>query len=378
MSRDFLSTAGTDAAIHAVSWFRHAFDPIAADMEAKLTADAIIERVAPKQGPRLVESKMSVPYFVPTLLKYAPFVAETGRKRPGQSGHQRSSSHVIAGAWFALDLDKLTTEDLARIIAKLEASGTKFVVYSSFSYGSEDKPGVQARVLLFMDRSLEPLDWKRAWGVVNKHLLFGVVDKQTGHLAQQEGAWATPPSRRDLAFRHEREGAPLSADALLAKAGPPKSIKRTKHGWSLNAGLRAGVTDPARVAAALAWLDADDYETWMGVGLGLKAGVMLGHLSEDAGRGLWLAFSERADERAKARNDDAKYCPETLWERLEPSAAPREALFASILGRARDQAKGCVETAIRQNTLTPESQRAAEYLGRFHRDTTQQLFGDAR
>ena len=372
MTSELLSKLGANAATNNISWFCSAFNPIATQMEHELTADDIIQRVAPVAGPMLVSGKTRVRYFVPTLLKYALFVATTADKRPGQSGFQRSASHVVSSAWFPFDLDGLTTEQWERILAALDALGAKFVAYSSYGYGAENKPGIRARLLLFMDRSLNPLDWKRTWGTVNERLLFGLVDKQTGHLAQQAGVWATHPKRRDKAFRIEQPGALLSAETLLALV--PVSVVHPKNRTLVKAPLQSGTIEPARINAALKWLDPRDYAGWMAVVLGLKAGVMLGHLSEEVGRTLWLAFSEGADESAKAKNDDSRYDPEVLWDKLEPSVAPREALLAGILARARDEAVRCVSEAIRQNRLTPESQHAAEYLGRYHRGVAQQIF----
>ena len=374
MSSDLLSTVGTDAAIHDSAWLRNTYDPLPFKQERGLTADEIIRRVAPEAGPRLVDDKSNVPYFVVTRLKSAPFVAKTAERYPGQSGPQRSASHVVAGSWFAFDLDGLTGDQWSQILARMEASGVKFCAYSSYSHGAEGKPGVRCRVLMFMDRALDPMAWKRAWSVVNKELMSGLVDKQTGHLAQQAGVWATHPNRADQAFRIERDGALLSADKLLALA-PAAPLRTTApSGRYKNSAFSCGLAAPARVAAALAWLDSSDYETWLNVALALKAGTLLERLSDDEGRDLWLAFSERAGEDAKARNDDSRYDPTVLWDQLEPSAAPREALYAAVLGRARDAAVRVVNDAIRQNRTTEQAMQAAEYLGRYHRTLSQELF----
>jgi hypothetical protein len=369
-----LSTLGTDVAIHDSAWLRNTYDPLPFKQECGLTADEIIQGRAPEAGPKLVRDKSNVPYFVVTRLKSAPFVAKTALKFPGQSGPQRSASHVVAGSWFAFDLDGLTGDQWSQILAGLDASGAKFCAYSSYSHGAEGKPGVRCRVLMFVDRTLAPMEWKRTWGVVNKELFEGRVDKQTGHLAQQAGVWATHPDRADRAFRVERDGALLSAKALLAlaPAAPPRAT--APSGRYKNSALSCGLAASARVVAALAWLNPSDYETWLNVALALKAGTLLGNLSDTAGRDLWLAFSARAGEDAKARNDDSRYDPTVLWDQLEPSAAPREALYAGLLGRARDAAVRVVNDAIRQNRTTEQAMQAAEYLGRYHPALSQELF----
>ena len=74
-----------------------------------------------------MRDKARVPYFVCTKMKSAPFVGRTAEKFPGESGLQRSASHVTTGSWFAFDLDGPTTEQWGAISERLEASGARLV-----------------------------------------------------------------------------------------------------------------------------------------------------------------------------------------------------------------------------------------------------------
>lgn len=375
MMTDLISRGAADAPIHDIAWFPGAFEPLPSAMEPCLTADAIIAAVAPESGPRLVADKHMVLYFVPARLRQAPYVGKTAERHPGESGFQRSSSHVVHGSWFAFDLDGLDAAAWARVWDSLATSGAKFAVYSSYSNGAPGKPGVRARVLLFMDRALDPVDWARAWGVVNEHLLLGLADKATGKLYQQAGVWATHPSRASQAFRRVQEGALLSADALLAHAPQVRLRASTTATSTGTIPPRGGRVSRKRLEQALGWLDSSDYEVWMSTCLGLQAAVRLGHVSDAEGQDLWLAFSDRADESAKARNTDNRYNPEVMWERMVPTAAPLEALFGGLLARARDEATRHIRNALAIGSVTPDGQRAAAYLGAYHPATIEQILG---
>lgn len=346
------------ADIHCIATFEGTFNPLASTMECDLTADEIIERVAPEDGPMLVEDKARATYFVPAGLRVAPFVGRTAERYPGQSGYQRSSSHVVGGSWFAFDLDGLSEAEWLRIYGRLEASDAQYCAYSSYSRGV--KTGARVRLLLFMDRVLEPQEWKTAWDVVDKHVLDGLADKATARLSQQAGCWATHADRVDMAFRFFGGRRPLSADKLLAKAPRTKpKPTRTFSGWT-------GRREPERVQRALCWLDPNRYDEWVATCLGLKAGVRLGHINEAEGFQLWLAFSDRADASAKANNDATQYDPEAMWDRMEPTAAPPEALFGKLLARARDEAMRHVCGAISSKQSTSRAEEAAHYLGAYH------------
>lgn len=359
-TRTLLSSTAPSARIFDVTFFRGPFATIPSTEEAGLTASQIIDRTAPEDASLLAEDKAHVPYFVPCALKVAPFVGKTAERYPGQSGKQRSASHVTTGAWFAIDLDGITPEDKARILGRLVASGVLFCAYSTYSHG-KNPDEVRMRVLVFMDRALEPLQWADVWHVLNRVFFDGLADVATAKLSQQAGVWATDPAREGAAFRVMTRGALLSADALLALV-PPK-VERPQR-------LRPKVSGAAltgRYADALAMIGADKFAPWMTGLSALKAGVMLGELPEDDAAGLWFAFSDSGSDAAKAHNDDKRYDPAHLWETWEPTAAPAEGLAGKLFASARDAAlSACRADVARVGHLTAEGLRAARYLAKYH------------
>jgi len=358
--RTLLSSAATSARIFDVTFFPGPFATIPSAEYAGQTASQIIDMIAPEDGLRLAEDKVHVPYFVPCMLKVAPFVGKTAERYPGQSGKQRSASHVTAGAWFASDLDGITTEDKARILGRLEASGVLFCAYSTYSHG-KNPDEVRMRVLVFMDRSLEPLQWADVWHVLNRVFFDGLADVATAKLSQQAGVWATHPEREGAALRVMNRGALLSADALLAlvppKAEHPQRVRPKVSGAALT----------GRYADALARIGAESFAPWMTGLSALKAAVLQGELPEDDAAGLWFAFSESGSDAAKTHNDDKRYDPAHLWETWEPTAAPAEGLVGKLFASARDAAlSACRADVARVGHLTDEGLCAARYLAKYH------------
>lgn len=359
-TRTLLSSTPPSARIFAVTFFRGPFATIPSTEEAGLTASQIIDRTAPEDASLLAEDKAHVPYFVPCALKVAPFVGKTAERYPGQSGKQRSASHVTAGAWFAIDLDCITTEDKARILGRLVAAEVLLCTYSTYSHG-KNPDEVRMRVLLFVDRALEPLQWADVWHVLNRVFFDGLADAATAKLSQQAGVWAADPERAGVAFRVMNWGALLSADALLALV-PPK-VERPQR-------VRPKVSGAAltgRYADALAMIGADKFAPWMTGLSALKAAVLLGEVSEDDAAGLWFAFSDSGSDAAKAHNDDKRYDPAHLWETWEPTAAPAEGLAGKLFASARDAAlSACRGDVARVGHLTAEGLHAARYLAKYH------------
>jgi len=359
-ARTLLSSTALSARIFDVTFFPGPCATIPSAEYAGQTASQIIDMVAPEDGPRLAVDKARVPYFVPCLLKVAPFVGKTAERYPGQSGKQRSASHVTDGALFPKDFDGITTEDKARILGRLVGSGVLFCAYSTYSHG-KNPDEVRMRVLVFMDRALEPLQWADVWHVLNRLYFDGLADVATAKLSQQAGVWATHPAREGAAFRIMNRGALLSADALLALV-PPK-VERPQR-------VRPKVSGAAltgRYADALARIGADKFAPWMTGLSALKAAVLLGELPEDDAAGLWFAFSESGGDAAKTHNHDPRYDPANLWETWEPTAAPAEGLVGKLFASARDAAlSACRADVARVGHLTDEGLHAARYLAKYH------------
>jgi hypothetical protein len=376
MSYPFLSNLRPGARIHTIAWFRGEFSTLPSCIDIGLSPSQINDAVADDSGPTICEDKAKILYFLATDLRVDLYSGKTAtRFPPGARGQMRSAAHVIAGSWFAIDLDELTAAIWAAILKKLQAAGLRFCAYSTWSYGLPAKPGIRVRVLLYMDRALAPADWHRAWHVLNQHFFAGLADPKTRYLYQQAGIWATSADRAHLAFRHVGGSHLLSADSLLAAApSPPPQALVPSRGW---AGLTTiGKDNPnvlAQVAQTLYWLDANAYDQWTRTLAGLKALVARSDLSPDTARTLWLRWSASASAAAQTHNDDPRYAPEALWDRWTPTTAPPEALAATLFALARDHAQAVFTAELSQGQLSPHGLQAGRYLATFHRRLYQKL-----
>ncbi|NMG16743.1 hypothetical protein [Aromatoleum bremense] len=369
MALDIRSSSPPNTPIHALTFFRGAFSTIPSNEECDLSAWRVIEMIAPEDGPRLVEDKSNAPYFVLCPLKVAPFVGKTAERFPGKSGKQRSAAHLTEGSAFANDLDGLTPAQWERIVEHMVAAGVMFCAYSTHSHGKAPDE-VRARVLLFMDRALDPVRWADVWHVLNGLYFDGLADPATAKLSQQAGVWMAHPDRVQLAFRIAMRGALLSADALLSLV-PPKP-ERTKFAAPV-----APVGDQsARYAEALALVGAEHYADWLAGLCALKGAVMLGHLSDEDGAALWWRFTDTASAEAQEKNDDSRFDPESMWARWMPSAAPPDALVGKLFARARDKAMALVRGEMAQGgELSAAGLSAAQYLAAYHRRAFEELRG---
>ncbi|MFZ1539316.1 MAG: hypothetical protein WAT23_18290 [Chromatiaceae bacterium] len=381
MSYPFLSAHRPGAPIHHIAWLPGQYSTLPSCVDRDRSASWIIDAVADEGGPRLVEEKGRVTYFLTTPLRIAPYVGKTAAKFPlGAQGQMRSASHVLAGTWLAFDLDGLTEAIWSAILDRLQASEAKFCSYTTWSFGLASKPGIRVRTLLFLDRGLAPQDWTRAWQVINAHYFEGLADPKTQYLHQQAGVWATTADRAPQSFRIVGGTHLLAADVLLAAAPPlkPKSLVPSRSWCGLTVPGKDNTTVLAQTRLALQWLDANDYNTWTGRALaGLKALVARQDLSGDTARSLWLMWSASASEVARAHNDDSRYNPENMWDRWVPTAAPPDGLAGSFYAAARDNARGLVESELGQGHLSACGEQAARYLAVYHYRMFQEMLRTA-
>lgn len=360
--RQFVSQRPANAKIHALSWFPSAFNPRPSNEESDLSAHQIADRIAPDDGPRITPDKHSMPYFVPCVLKVAPFVGKTAERNPGLSGKQRSGAHVTESSLFAFDLDDIDWVAQARVVGRLEQVGVYICAFTTWSHG-KDPDKVRMRVLLFLDRALDSLQWGAVWGVVNRVFLDGLADPATAKLSQQAGLWAAPAERVSKAFRIVKQGSLLSADALLTQA-PQKPAKAPQPVVS----RQVSAADQVKRYRVVLWLiGAETYASWV-VGLkGLKGAVLTGELSDNDGAALWFEFSDSASDEARAANTEARFDPESLWSNWNPTVAPPGALVGMLMGKARDAAiDRCKADHKARGELSDEGLTAARYLARYH------------
>ena len=360
-----ISDKPTNVAIYAITQFPSAYSTLPSYEAHGQTSRQITETVAPSTGPYHVTDKAKAVYSVTCLLCMAGYVGKTAERfPPGAQGKMRSGAHMTESAWFAFDLDKLTWGQYGVVQTKLESSKAVFCIYTTHSHGSDPRE-VRVRVLLFMDRALSPAEWAAAWHVANRELLDSKADLATARVSQQAGVWATSPERAAQAFRVDGGTRLLSADALIARV-PPKPARAACTGAEFGSNEWSLTDWVARVKDALGMFGPADYPGWIKALCGLKGCVIAGHLSSADARALWLSISESASAEAKARNDDPRYNPESMWDRWTPSSAPAEALVGALFGHARDVALAQVRGELGLTALTERGEAAARYLAQYH------------
>lgn len=356
-----------------ISTFDGAFSTRPEYEASGLAVVEVVSIVAPYVAPCTVTDKHAAPYFVPSLLQEAPLVGKTLGAAIAHGlptvGKMRSASHVIEGAVIKLDLDGITDEALAALVAKLNAANLAYVIYTTHSHGREDKPGNRLRPLLFLDRKASPLEYQHASMGAAAFLLGQSLDPSEAKLHQQAGIWATHPDRSDKAWAERKIKGRMcaSTDALLALAPPPSRVTTTAK--PMGAGT-FGAIERQKVWDALGMLDPNPYDTWTTACACMAA---LGPVMGDDARGLWLDFCERADEVSKAGNDRSSTNPEAMYDRMHPSMGP-DAALGTLLKMAKETAIEQAERDIMAGALTEQGRGAVVHLAKYHRAALDNLY----
>ncbi len=362
-----------------ITIFNGFYDTIPEDEKTDMNWALLVESVAPHNGPKPFQSKDAAPYFVPCILREAPYIGKTLERAqregwPSLSGKQRSAAHVSESTWLKFDIDGVGGSLWASVLGKLHALELTFLAYSTWSHGLDEKPGVRARVLLPIDRALGQTDYKQAWHgaaeILFSELLDAtppdrhvILDPSAGKLCQQQSVWCTSPDRQHMAFRIVGEGGIASADALMAVA-PVVTAKHPQH-YFATGGLNAALgfaPDIARISAALPWLDAEDYDAWIKTGITLKA--LAAGIGESNALSIWLEYSERGSEDSKKQNKD-RYSPHDKWETFAPTMPP-DIAASTLFGMARDGALLALEADRGKPALSDRGRAAAKYLAANH------------
>jgi hypothetical protein len=212
-----------------VTFFRSKVLTLPSAEHAGLPFSQLVESVASDDGPCLVDSKDRVPYYVPCLLKVAPYVCETAVKmaRRGLThGKQRSKSHVTTATWVIFDMDGIDEAAMLAALERLRRDRVSHIAYTSWSYGAPDKPGFRGRVLVPVDRTLDGDEYTSAWRWANSHYFSGLADISSRHMYQQQGLWACPPERRKLARRWVHRAGVLAVGDVLRSIPPRPAMQR--------------------------------------------------------------------------------------------------------------------------------------------------------
>lgn len=354
-----------------VSVFSGQFRAIPDAMDKKLTVEMLVAQMCPPT-PFVTADKANALYALACILREAPLIGKTRERAKARGlplwGYMRSATHVSEGRWIKLDLDGIGKDDTRALLEKLDAEKLGYLLYSTWSHGL--KPRNRLRLVLFLDRTLPPAEYKRASQGAALWLMGQSLDPSEGGLHQLAGVYMCHPDRRAKAFRLVEIGGDhhcVSSDALLALI--PEPIKSSS--------ARATPYPPvgiSKIADALHWIDANKMGTWVRVGMALKA--IEPELGEDA-LGHWLAFSDSADVSAKKNNKvDDRYNPESMWESFSPTMSA-EAAKGQLLALGRDGAAASAKQALKSGELGAIGHEAMVYLERHHSHFLSSLLADA-
>lgn len=362
MTEDIASTVPVAEWRGKISFFKSAFETRPAVIRENLTCESFAALVAPER-PFLCKTKQRGRFFLATALSDAPLIGKTLERAlaAGQSaiGKMRSLAHVVAGWVLKLDLDGISEEELAALRSRLHRAGIAYILYSTFSHWL--KPGVRARLILFLDAALPPDDYRRATQGAAKTLLGASLDPSEGYLHQLAGVYVAHPDRAGQAFREVVLDGFCVSSATLMAAAPGDGVRHVSSaGQRIQAPKELTELDRRKVIRALDWIDANEFRTWTKTGMMLKA-----LLPGEEGRALWINFSARASDSAKRRNAERKYDPASMWKGFAPVVSGEVAL-ATLLALARDGAAVVAQQDVAAGGLTDRGQEAWMYLGRMH------------
>ena len=306
-------------------------------------------------------------FFVPCSLKDAPFTPKTLLKAQaaglGTSGKQRSSAHMTQATWVVMDIDGMAQSAFDEKVNSLAKSGNAFLIYSTHSHGREDRPGVRARLVVPVDRSLDAEDYESAWLGFDELVFGGEVVKADGsgrHLWQQQGVWATSTERQHKAFSISQEGAAWATDELISNT-PLKPIGTSKPHHSPELSPTEQVD---RLVSALPWLDAEDTARWITAITAFKAVSTI--IGESNGLALAIQYSNRGSAQARLKNEsDKRYDPTTFFLNVNP-VMPASAGVGVLLGLAKQTAIQTLLADRGKDAWSELGRQAANYLCRHH------------
>jgi len=244
------------------------------------------------------------------------------------------------------------------------SNGLTFLAYSTHSNGRSDKPGIRARLVIPVDRSLTSDEYKAAWHGVDLMFCGGAIaaaDDSGKAMWQQQGVWVAHPDRDHLAFREVHKACVASADALIAegmKVCKPKVERREYVAPKLPV-----TAEIQRLESALIYLDAETTSVWTSLMMAFKA--LTSEIGYDPALLLAVRYSEQAGEDAKAKNDDKRYDPATFFDNAAP-VMDAEVAKGVIYGAARDGALSVVDRDLKAGGLSNAGVAAVAYLRCYH------------
>lgn len=228
---------------YSLTVYPHSRNPLpvgAVNQYQDLSFDAVVALVAPGVTPRVMKDKVFLPYFTSGLLSYGE-VSDGAREmlkeeagEPVTHGYARCIN-CCQGPFNLLlyDIDGVTEHAFNEFHGILDEFGVDYLLFSTFSHGSPEKPGYRCRLILPMHPAVNVEQYQLIHNVVQQGLLAPVklgLDPSSRLPWQQQGFWATKPDLVQHAFKfHRSEGLVLDTDYWLDKARTYQINKGVSH-----------------------------------------------------------------------------------------------------------------------------------------------------
>jgi hypothetical protein len=360
------------AARFALTLYKGSWDPIpvgAFDQYGVLSWPEVIDLVAGGDSPKLERIKELVLYMTTGLLSEGQLTDYARGRLGNTSGRARSLASCKGPTRLILaDIDGVEESVFNEVLGTLRGAELNYLMYSTHSHGSPEKPGYRFRVVLPLSEDVNAWQYKSIHCAV-RHDVFagagGKFDEGAKSLTQQQGTWATAPERASLAFKHCRvDGGCLDVKYWLARAvtlgvdakeyvSPEDVVPRYRSpaeltGIAQKLGYALEVI-PSRTRFfqdLLSFLKATEPE--------------LGDVAFELFHG-W-AWADPEHQAAQEAKRDAYKC-EVAWPRAQPSM-PAGAGIGSVHKLARQCAVTAVETDL--GLRSPFSKKALIYLAANH------------
>lgn len=216
----------------SLSVFDGLFGTIPKDGITNATWDEISDFLRPHK-PLIIEDKTKAIYVLPCLLTEGPLTGSTleAAKKAGKPviGKMRSKNHVTQAAMLIFDIDGTTQEEFDALLETLKKNSITYLIYTTYSHGDPDKPGIRVRLITPIDRPVGTEEYSRAWHGFNPRYLNGKADPSSAKLYQQQGIWSCHPSRSEQAEFWVNDADVLSTNELIQLEQQTHQIQQTQY-----------------------------------------------------------------------------------------------------------------------------------------------------
>lgn len=360
------------AARFALTLYKGSRNPIpvgAFDQYGVLSWPEVIDLVAGGDSPKLERIKKLVLYMTTGLLSEGQLTDYARGRLGNTSGRARSLASCKGPTRLMLaDIDGVDKPVFDEVLGTLRESELNYLIYSSHSHGSPEKPGYRFRVVFPLSEDVGPRQYQSIHCAL-RHDVFACTgdkfDKGAKSLTQQQGTWATAPERANLAFKHCRvDGGCLDVKYWLARAvtlgvdakeyaSPESVVPRYRSPAELT-----GIAQKLGYALEMIPSRTRHFQELRNFLKSLE--VSFGDVAFELFHG-W-AWADPEHQAAQEAERDAYNC-EIAWAKPRPSM-PADAGIGSVHKLARQCAVTAVEIDL--GLRSPFSKKALIYLAENH------------